>query len=173
MQVQVARIGKPHGIRGEVTVELFTDAPEDRFIAGAVFSTEKHGELTISTARWNKEILLLGFEEVPDRNRAEELRGTKLFFETNEATESDDDGWYEHELLGLEVRVAGKKVGVVSGLKVLPVQDLLLVTSAEQEEIMVPFVDEIVPEVNLEEGFVALTPPEGLFELNRDAGVEQ
>lgn len=172
MQVQVARIGKPHGIRGEVTVELFTDAPEDRFLPGAVFTTEQHGELTIELARWNKDILLLSFAEVLDRNRAEELRGTKLFFETTEAEEEAGEGWYEHELLGLEVRVADRKIGVVSALRVMPVQDLLSVTTEDEEEVLVPFVDEIVPEVNLEEGFILLTPPAGLFELNRESDGE-
>ncbi|WP_394938342.1 ribosome maturation factor RimM [Psychromicrobium sp. YIM B11713] len=169
MQVQVARIGKPHGIRGEVTVEVFTDAPEDRFVPGTVFSAEKHGELTISSARWNKDILLLGFDEVPDRNRAEELRGTRLFFDTEEVEESDDEGWYEHELVGLEARVGSQKVGTVSALTVMPVQDLLTITSNAGEEVLVPFVEQIVPEVDIEAGYLRLTPPDGLFEVNQES----
>ncbi|AJT41219.1 ribosome maturation factor RimM [Psychromicrobium lacuslunae] len=169
MQVQVARIGKPHGIRGEVTVELFTDAPEERFVRGVIFNTQEHGELTVNQARWNKDTLLLGFAEVPDRNRAEELRGTKLFIETADVEDETEEGWYEHELVGLEVRLAGRKIGVVSALRVMPVQDLLVVTTDDGEEVLVPFVDEIVPEVDPEQGFVLVTPPDGLFELNRES----
>jgi 16S rRNA processing protein RimM len=170
MQLQVARIGKPHGIRGEVTVQVLTDAPEDRFVPGTEFLVEPaaSGPLTVSSARWNKDILLLGFEEVADRNTAETLRGAKLFIETEELDGDDDEGWYEHELVGLEARVGTRVVGKVTALNTMPVQDLLLVTTPEGAEILVPFVEQIVPEVNIEEGFIVLTPPDGLFELNAD-----
>ncbi|WP_455834685.1 ribosome maturation factor RimM [Pseudarthrobacter siccitolerans] len=171
MQLQVARIGKPHGIRGEVTVQVLTDAPGDRFVPGTEFVVEpaSAGPLTVSSARWNKDILLLGFEEIETRNDAETLRGAKLFIETEELDEDDDDeGWYEHELVGLEARVGSQVVGKVAALNTMPVQDLLVVTTPGGEEILIPFVEQIVPEVNIEEGFVLLTPPDGLFELNTD-----
>lgn len=168
MEVQVARIGKPHGIRGEVTVQLFTDAPEDRFEAGSVFRAEPValGSLTVSGARWNKDILILGFDGFSDRNAAETLRGAKLFIDTDEADDDDDDAWYEHELVGLEARVGDDVVGKVSGLRTLEVQDLLIIETSAGHETLVPFVAEIVPEVNVADGFVLLTPPDGLFELN-------
>jgi 16S rRNA processing protein RimM len=168
MDLQVARIGKPHGIRGEVTVQLFTDAPEERFEPGAVFRVEPaaQGPLTISSARWNKEILVLGFEEVPDRNAAELLRGAKLFIESDDTADEDGDAWYEHELVGLIARVGDQVIGKVSALRTMTVQDLLIIERTDGEEILVPFVEEIVPEVDVEAGFVILNPPEGLLELN-------
>jgi 16S rRNA processing protein RimM len=170
MQLQVARIGKPHGIRGEVTVQVLTDAPEDRFVPGTEFVVEPEsaGPLTVNSARWNKDILLLGFDGIETRNEAETLRGAKLFIETEELDEDDDEGWYEHELVGLEARVGSRVVGKVAALNTMPVQDLLLVKTPDGEEILVPFVEQIVPEVNIEEGFILLTPPDGLFELNSD-----
>ncbi len=175
MQLQVARIGKPHGIRGEVTVQVLTDAPSERFVAGTEFVVEpaSAGPLTIRSARWNKDILLLGFEEIADRNAAEAIRGAKLFIETEELDDEDDDeGWYEHELVGLEARVGSQVVGKVAALTTLPVQDLLTVKTEEGKEILVPFVDEIVPEVNIEDGFILITPPAGLFEVNDDTAEE-
>ncbi|MFE5839120.1 ribosome maturation factor RimM [Arthrobacter sp. NPDC056493] len=170
MQLQVARIGKPHGIRGEVTVQVLTDAPEDRFVPGTEFVVEpaSAGPLTVRSARWNKDILLLGFEEVADRNRAETLRGAKLFIETEELGEDDDEGWYEHELVGLEARVGSRAVGKVTALNTMPVQDLLVIETPDGREILIPFVEQIVPEVNTEEGYVLLTPPAGLLEINED-----
>ncbi|NYE94610.1 16S rRNA processing protein RimM [Psychromicrobium silvestre] len=170
MQVQVARIGKPHGIRGEVTVQVFTDVPEERFAPGEVFNTEKGEVLTVASARWNKDILLLGFEEVPDRNRAEELRGTRLTFDLDEtgSEEVEGDAWYEHELIGLEVRIGSEKVGEVSALNIMPAQDLLEITALDGSEVLIPFVEQIVPEVNVEAGFIRITPPDGLFELNSE-----
>lgn len=168
MQVQVARIGKPHGIRGEVTVLVLTDEPDSRFAVGASFDVEpaKLGPLTVRSSRWNKDILLLGFEGVSTRNEAELLRGAVMVFESEE--DDDSDAWYEHELLDLEVRIGEEKVGVVTGLRTLAVQDLLLVKDNDGDEVLVPFVDEIVPEVNVEGGYILLTPPEGLFAVNKE-----
>ncbi len=171
MQLQVARIGKPHGIRGEVTVQVLTDAPGDRFVPGTRFVVEpaSAGPLTVISARWNKDILLLAFDEIETRNQAETLRGAKLFIETEELEDgNEDEGWYEHELVGLDVRVGGKVVGKVSGLNTLPVQDLLVVTSTDGKEVLIPFVEQIVPEVNVAEKFILVTPPPGLFEVNAE-----
>jgi 16S rRNA processing protein RimM len=170
MQLQVARIGKPHGIRGEVTVQVLTDAPADRFVPGTEFVVEpaSAGPLTVAGARWNKDILLLAFDGIETRNDAEALRGAKLFIETEELDGDDDEGWYEHELVGLEARVGSQVVGKVAALHTMPVQDLLVVEAPDGKEILIPFVEQIVPEVNVAEGFVLLTPPDGLFEINTD-----
>ncbi len=113
MQVLVARIGKPHGIRGEVTVQLFTDIPEERFAPGEVLDLENFtpkspvatvaptGRLKVVGHRWNKKILVVRFEEVTTRNQAEELRGNRLMFEVPE--DEDDEGFYEQELVNLPV----------------------------------------------------------------------
>ncbi|XAS65937.1 ribosome maturation factor RimM [Micrococcaceae bacterium Sec5.7] len=170
MQLQVARIGKPHGIRGEVTVQVLTDAPADRFVEGTEFVVEpaSAGPLTVISARWNKDILLLAFDGFETRNQAETLRGAKLFVETEELEDNDDEGWYEHELLGFEARVGTQVVGKISGLNTLPVQDLLVVETPDGKEILIPFVEQIVPEVNVAEGYILITPPPGLFEINTD-----
>ncbi|MEE1620691.1 ribosome maturation factor RimM [Zafaria sp. Z1313] len=169
MRLQVARIGKPHGIRGEVTVQVMTDSPAERFVPGAVLEVEpaSPATLTVEGARWNKDILLIAFEEVLDRNAAEALRGAKLFVESDDEADDDPEAWYEHELVGLEVRVDGRAVGKVAGLRTMTVQDLLVLDLGDGEDVLVPFVEAIVPEVDVEAGFVVLTPPPGLLELNR------
>ena len=173
MQLQVARIGKPHGIRGEVTVQVFTDDPEARFFPGAQLVAEPaaNGPLTVSSARWNKQILVLGFEQVKDRNRAEELRGTQLFVEAEQSDENEE-GFYEHDLEGLEAYVGSTLVGKVSELITGAAQDLLVITREDGTEVLIPFVEAIVPEVDLEAGRVLLTPPPGLLELADDAASE-
>lgn len=169
--LRVARIGKPHGIRGEVTVQLYTDEPEVRLSPGAVVVREPGTEtqdqattpLTITSQRWNKKICLLGFEEIPDRNAAEALRGTTLYVETPETAEGEDE-WYSHELEGLNcVDETGEQLGVVVELVTGPAQDLLVVRTPAGEEVMVPFVEELVPGIDPEAGQITLRPPEGLF----------
>ena len=89
--VVVARIGKPHGLKGEVTVRLHTDAPQDRFVVGAVFSADPagNGPLTLRTHRLHNGIHLLSFEEAADRTAAEGLRGTRLLAPADEADEEN------------------------------------------------------------------------------------
>lgn len=192
MQVLVARIGRPHGLKGEVTVQVHTDSPQERFVVGAQFATEPQvpGGLRLRSMRVHKGITLLGFEEAADRDAAEALRGTKLFvardagvadadgdddeldgdYGDDEFEVDDDDmledGWYEDELLGLAVvTVSGGQVGEVAGLLTRPAQDLLVVKLASGGEALVPFVDEIVPEVDPEAGRVVIDPPPGLLDL--------
>ena len=170
MRLQVARIGKPHGIRGEVTVQVMTDNPEERFTAGEEFIVVDGPvqTLTIKNARWNKTILLLAFKEIADRNQAETLRGARLEIEVSDEPEDDSDEWYEHELLDLKVMLDGEQVGVITALRTNPAQDLLVFEDADGEEIYLPFVDEFVPEIDPEAGIVVITPPAGLLTLNSD-----
>ncbi|MEH0109118.1 ribosome maturation factor RimM [Tersicoccus sp. MR15.9] len=174
MQVRIARIGRPHGIRGEVTAEVLTDDPESRFVPGAVLDVEASGtegasgSLTVRTARWNKGILLLGFEEVADRNHAERLRGARLLLDTDDV-DADDDAWYEHELVDLDVVLDaddGPRIGRVTALQTMPAQDLLVIELSDGREVLVPFVEQIVPTVDVDGRRVVLTPPPGLLDLN-------
>jgi len=176
-QLLVARIGKPHGLRGEVTVQLHTDDPGTRFATGAVLATDAAPgsgmprELTVESARSHRGIWLIGFEEVPDRTGAESLRGTRLFVDASSGLpEDDDEGWYESDLVGLAaVGVDGSTIGTVSGLQTGAAQDLLVVELAGGGEALVPFVEAIVPAVEITAGRVVLDPPPGLLELGTES----
>ena len=171
----VARIGKPHGLRGEVTVQLHTDDPDGRFVEGQAFTTEAATgsgvprELTLRSHRVHRGIWLLGFDGIPDRTGAESLRGTRLYVPADQAADREDDGeaWYEDDLVGLAVvGTDGAAIGRVSGLETGPAQDQLVVELAPGGEALVPFVEAIVPEVDVEGGRVVLDPPPGLLDLN-------
>jgi len=175
-KVRVARIGKPHGIRGEVTVELFTDSPDTRFVEGNVFTVLSGGgpsevfhELTVEKARWNKNIMLLKFAEFSDRNTAESLRNSELYA-APEVSDVDDDSWYADDLIGLSVHQEGFQnpaLGEVTGLTTGDAQDLLEIRLSDGREVLLPFVEEIVPEIDEERGAIVITPPPGLLELNQ------
>ena len=174
--VRVARIGKPHGIRGEVTVEVFTDSPEIRFLEGNVLTTKTETRttpfeaLTIEKARWNKKILLLKFVEFSDRNTAETLRDTELYA-FSEDRGDDTESWYAKELAGFSVHLetfASDAIGDVTDLITGPAQDLLEVGLLDGQIVLVPFVEELVPEIDDEKRAILITPPEGLLELNQE-----
>ncbi len=168
MQVVVARIGKAHGLRGEVTVQVLTGAPDERFVPGATFATDpaSAGPLVLRSARDNNGILLLGFEHTDDRTGAESLRGIKLLADVL-GDDGEEETWFERDLVGLRaVTVGGVEVGEVLGLESRPAQDLLVVRLTDGREALVPFVTAIVPEVDIEGGRVVLDPPPGLLDLD-------
>ncbi|MFF8783411.1 ribosome maturation factor RimM [Streptomyces sp. NPDC015125] len=168
MQLVVARIGRAHGIKGEVTVEVRTDEPELRLAPGAVLATEPSsvGPLTIATGRVHSGRLLLRFEGVADRTAAEALRNTLLIAEVDpEEVPEDPEEFYDHQLMDLDVVTRdGTEVGRISEISHLPYQDLLVVRRPDGSEVLVPFVSEIVPEIDLEEQRAVIDPPPGLLD---------
>ena len=163
----VGRIGRPHGVRGLVTVDVRTDDPDLRFRPGAVLLTEPagRGPLTVTSARWHSGTLLLELEGVHDRDTAEAVRNTELLVEVAELPPLEDpDSFYDHQLVGLPVRLTdGSPVGVVTAVR-HDATELLVVAREGAGELLVPFVKAIVPAVDLDDG-VVVDPPEGLLEL--------
>lgn len=172
MQVQlvVARIGRAHGIKGEVTVEVRTDEPELRLGPGAVLATEpaSTGPLTIESGRVHSGRLLLRFAGVSDRTGAEALRNTLLIAEVDpEDMPEDPDEYYDHQLMDLDVVLAdGTEVGRITEITHLPSQDLFIVERPDGTEVMIPFVEEIVTEIDLVEQRAVIDPPPGLIDDN-------
>jgi 16S rRNA processing protein RimM len=166
--VVVGRIGRPHGVRGEVTVEVRTDDPDLRFVPGAVLRTEpaSRGPLTVTGRRWNRDILLLTFEGIDSREAAEEVRNTELLVDVADLPPLEDpDDFYDHQLVGLAARLAdGAALGEVAAVR-HEGADLLVIRRPDGGEALVPFVTAIVPTVDLAGGFVVVDPPEGLLEL--------
>ncbi|MFJ1597105.1 ribosome maturation factor RimM [Streptomyces sp. NPDC088261] len=168
MQLVVARIGRAHGIKGEVTVEVRTDEPELRLGPGAVLGTEpaSAGPLTIATGRVHSGRLLLRFEGVSDRGGAEALRNILLIAEVDpEELPEDPEEFYDHQLMDLDVVLAdGTEIGRITEITHLPSQDLFIVERPDGSEVMIPFVEEIVTEIDLEEQRAVIDPPPGLID---------
>ncbi|MFB8349193.1 ribosome maturation factor RimM [Streptomyces niveus] len=170
MQLVVARIGRAHGIKGEVTVEVRTDEPELRLGPGAVLATEpaSTGPLTIETGRVHSGRLLLRFAGVSDRTGAEALRNTLLIAEVDpQDMPEDPDEYYDHQLMDLDVVLAdGTEVGRITEITHLPSQDLFIVERPDGTEVMIPFVEEIVTDIDLVEQKAVIDPPPGLIDDN-------
>jgi 16S rRNA processing protein RimM len=166
--VVVGRIGRPHGVRGEVTVEVRTDDPDLRFVPGAVLRTDppERGPITIAGVHWHSGTLLLRLEGVDSREAAEAVRNTELVVPVAELPEIEDpDSYYDHQLIGLTARLPDDAVlGEVTAI-LHEAQDLLVVRRVEGGEVLIPFVSAIVPTVDLAGGFVVVDPPEGLLDL--------
>ncbi len=172
-QLRVGRLTKAHGLKGAIKLELYTDDPERRFVPGAEFTLQVPEEspwfgkkIQLRELRWYNSHPVGFFEGVDDRTAAEVLAKAILWIDQDlEETTGDSNAWYDHQLAGLDVRRDGESVGSVVRIEHMPAQDLLIVKTREGE-IMVPFVSAIVPTVDIEAGFIVVTPPKGLFETN-------
>ncbi|WP_320065245.1 ribosome maturation factor RimM [Micromonospora sp. RTGN7] len=185
MRLIVGRIGKPHGLRGEVTVEVRTDEPEARFAPGSVLSTEPGArppanpapglgvpfevpaELTVESARWHQERMLVVFEGILERDVAEALRGTLLGVDSADvAPPEDPEEFHDHDLVGLAVVTpTGERLGEVAAIDHAPASDLLVLRRPEGRTALIPFVKAIVSEVDLAGGRVVVDLPPGLLDL--------
>ena len=160
MKLNVGRIGRAHGILGEATIEVRTDEPQNRFAIGAQLITD-HGNLVVTSARVHNGILLLGFEGITDRNAVEKLRNTLLYAEVDidQPSENEDD-YHIQQLIGLTaVLEDGSNYGTVADVLNLPAQDCLVINT-ETGEVLIPFVRQLVPTVDLDRKLIVVNPPE-------------
>jgi 16S rRNA processing protein RimM len=170
IDVVVGRIGKPHGIRGEVTVELRTDEPDRRFAVGATMraerprgSTAPWSALTVTATRWHQSTLLVRFAELPDRTTAETARGLMLHADVPaDESPEDPEEFYDHQLVGLAAEdLDGRALGEVTAV-LHGAQDLLQIRTPDRREALVPFVAALVPEVDVPGGRVVVADRPGL-----------
>ena len=173
-QLRVGRLVKAHGLKGGLKLELYTDNPEGRFVPGAGFTLQVpeaspwHGkEITVREYRVMNGNPVVFFDDVEDRDAADSLVRAILWID-QDVDEVEDDAWFDHQLVGLDVVRDDTVVGRVVRVEHFPAQDLLIVKAGENE-VMVPFVSAIVPTVDVQAGRVIVTPPPGLFEELPDA----
>ena len=176
-KLRVGRLVKAHGLKGALKLELYTDSPDQRFRAGQELelqvpeTSEWFGKtIKVAELRFYNQSPVLFLEGIQDRSQAETLVKAILLIETDlEQLPEDPEAWYDHQLVGLTALVGEEVVGKVIRVDHLPAQDLLAIETSNGE-VLVPFVKQIVPSVDIQKGQVVLTPPAGLFEINLPGG---
>ena len=178
-KLRVGRLVKAHGLKGAIKLELYTDSPDQRFKPGQILelqvpeTSDWFGKtITVSELRFYNQSPVLFVEGIEDRSKAETLIKAILLIETEtDILPEEPEAWYDHQLVGLKALVGQESVGTVIRVDHMPAQDLLAIETANGE-VLVPFVKQIVPEVDIKSGQLVLTPPEGLFEVNQEAGTK-
>ena len=161
MRLNVGRIGRAHGILGEATIEVRTDDAAERFAIGEVLETESHGNLTVASARVHNGILLLGFDGIADRNAIEKYRDQLLYSDVDiDAPGLDEDDYHVLQLIGCKAYlVDGDLFGEVTEVLNLPGQDVLSIKT-DSGEVLIPFVHQLVPVVDIKTKQMTVIPPE-------------
>ncbi|SDR98768.1 ribosome maturation factor RimM [Microlunatus soli] len=164
IEITVGAIGRAHGVRGEVAVILRTDEPERRLAPGQVLRGDNGGTFTVVRTREHQGRWLVTFTELGDRTAAEAARGVQLVADVPpDERPGDDEEYYDRQLVGLTAIVDGESYGSVRAVLHLPAQDLLEIATADGVR-LVPFVSELVPEVDLENSRLVINPVAGLLD---------
>lgn len=163
--VVVGIVGRPHGVRGEVSIDIRTDEPTARFVVGRSLALDKGGQIKIKAIRWDRGRLLVKFEDCPTRDEAEALRGRLLSAEVDpNERPKDPEEYFDRQLVGLQVRNhLGETVGEVAAVLHHTAQELLEVAMTDQTR-LVPFVKALVPVISLDDGYLQLADVPGLLE---------
>ena len=152
-----------------MTIEVRTDEPDKRFAVGARLLTDSGLDLTVASATWHSGRLLVTFEGYDDRTAVEQLRNVLVSVDrpADERPE-DPEEFYDSDLEGCEVVVDGAVIGVVREVSHLPGQDLLVVATPDEREVLIPLVSACVPQIDVSAKRIVITPPEGLLEPGDD-----
>ena len=166
VEVVVGVVGRAHGLRGEVAVELRTDEPDRRFAPGRQLLAEDSARLfTVVAAREHSGRMLVTFDELTDRTSAYAVRGTRLVADVaSDERPAAAEEFYDRQLIGLRVRSGdGADAGRVTAVLHMPLQDVLEIDGANGRH-LVPFVAALVPEVKLDEGWLRIAAVPGLLD---------
>lgn len=166
-RVCVGKIGAAHGVRGEVRVFAYTEDPLAICGYGALEDESGARKFEVVSARAGNGHLVVRFKGIDDRNVAETLTHTRLFVPRERLPEQQDDGtFYQADLIGLRVETkTGETLGEVIAVPNYGASDLLEIRPAKKgESLLIPFIDEFVPEVDVAGGRIVVDPPAGLFE---------
>ena len=165
LEVIVGKVGRAHGIRGDVSIDLSTDEPGRRFFVGAKVTLSSGRELTVEKTVWQRGRLLVSFAGFPDRTAVEKLTGEVLSARVPASeVPSEEDEYFDRQLIGLKVLDhLGVEAGTIRDVLHLPSQDLLEVNTDGGPR-LIPFVRAIVPAIDLEAGTCQLADVQGLLE---------
>lgn len=166
----VGYIAGVHGLAGELKVELHTDFP-DRFAPGVILLLGAElSEVTVKSARMHKQTLLLRLEGIVGREEAEQLRGTWLFVSEEDAVQLEEDAYWVHDIIGMDVQTeAGEPLGVIREVlftganQVYVVEPLGLVNGGK--EVLLPAITDVVRQVDLDARRMTVHLLPGLLEV--------
>lgn len=165
-RICLGKITDAHGIRGEIRIRTYTEAPEDIGAYGPLEDEAGERRFSFSKMRLVKGGVVARLDGIKDRAQAETLKGTLLFVDRTKLPEQDDGVWYHTDLIGLAaIDPNGAALGEVVSVQNYGAGDLLEIRPVDgSATLLVPFTEDVVPNVDIAGGSLSINPPEGLLE---------
>ncbi|MFN2281826.1 MAG: ribosome maturation factor RimM [Anaerolineales bacterium] len=153
--VVVGKFRKPHGIRGEIRMSVLTDYPELISPGKMVYVGPQNQAYTIKDLRWHGGDLLLSLEELPDRTAVEVFRNVMVSMKSSDIPVLPEGEYYLHQLVGMEVVTdQGEALGKLAEILITGANDVYLVRTPAGKELLLPAIDEVIREIDLELGLI-------------------
>lgn len=150
--VVAGKLRKPHGIRGEMVMTVFTDFPELLEPGREVYVGETQRPLTVRSVRWHKDDILIAFEEYEDRDLVGVHRNQLLFITVEDLPELPEEEYFFHEVIGLDVITeAGHHLGVLREILATGANDVYVVEREGKRDLLLPATEEVILDVDLEQ----------------------
>jgi 16S rRNA processing protein RimM len=166
--VLIGKVGKPHGLRGEIRLHLYSEQPENLAAYRRLILVSGQGHLSqplrIISRRVQGKIAIVGLESVDERNGADRLKGMGVLIEKAELPKTNEDEFYYYQFVGLTVKTReGRLLGLVENIFSTGAQDIMVIRG-KKGEYLIPILQSFIVRQTDEELIVA--PPPGLLEIN-------
>lgn len=160
----VGKLGRPHGIRGEIVMDVYTDFPERLQSGVTILVGPRYQQLTIIKRRPHSRGMLLSFDGYQTREEVAELRNLLVYVRTADRPVLEEGEYYHHQLLGLKViDEAGKPLGTVKRIHETGANDVYVVKAESGAELMIPAIDSVILDIDLELGQIQVHLLPGLL----------
>jgi 16S rRNA processing protein RimM len=157
----VGKLRRPHGVNGEILMDVLTDFPQRLRRKKTVYVGERHEPLVIETLRQQDRALLVSFEGFGDCDVVGRLRNDMVYVPNLNLPKLPDGEYYYHQLLELRVvDESGQEIGVLKEILETGANDVYLVRSEAGKEILLPVIEGVILNVDLERGEILVRPPE-------------
>ena len=157
----VGKLRRPHGVKGEMLMEVLTDFPQRLYPKKTIFVGERHEPLVIKTIRQQDRALLLSFEGIEDKDTVGKLRNLIVYVKNADLPKLPEGEYYYHELMDLTViDEKGQTLGVLTEILETGANDVYVVQTPQGEEILLPVIDGVILKVDLERRELRVHPPE-------------
>ena len=148
----VGKLRRAHGIQGEIPLELYTKMLELLQPGTVVYIGESFDPFTIEKIRWKQTLMLLKFKEISDRTIVSQLTNELLYIRSKQLPQLDEGEFYVHELIGLQVyEEDGTYLGELREVLMTKANDVYLIQSATDEEILIPATEEMILDIDLDQ----------------------
>jgi 16S rRNA processing protein RimM len=162
----VGKLHKPHGVRGEMRMSVWTDFPERLEPGKTLYLGGETIPRVISSARWHNEVLLITFEGITDRDVVGAFRNYEVFVDADELPDLEEGEIYLHELIGMHVYLEGEQdaLGELTGVMETGANDVYIITKEDGSEVLIPAIDDVILSIDVEENEIEIRPLPGLLD---------
>ncbi len=159
----VGKLRRPHGVEGDMVMDVLTDFPERLRVGKTVYVGENHEPLRITGKRGHDRQLIIRFEGFGTPEEAGRLRNLHVYVQASSLPKLPEGEYYHHQLIGLQaVDEAGQTLGILTEILETGANDVYVIRTPDAKELLLPAIEDVILAVELEKGVVRVRPPEYL-----------